>query len=250
MALTLTVLGCSGTYAGPGNACSGYLLDGAGTRVWLDCGPGTLAALQRHVSLDELDAVVVSHSHPDHWLELPVLRNALRYVTGRCHLPVFGTAETLALLEAVLGEPCSPTFDWQVVADGDAFEAGGLSFRCARTDHPVETLSVRVDAGAGGDGGRRSLVYSADTGPGWAPAALGPGIDLALVEATLPAAPEGAAVHLSAGQAGSLARQAGAGRLLLTHLLPGSDADAHREAAAVAFGGPVEVAEVGRCYPV
>lgn len=257
MGLTLTVLGSSGTYAGPGNACSGYLLDDGTTRVWLDCGPGTLANLQRHVSLDELDAVVVSHSHPDHWLELPVLRNALRYGIGRSGLAVFGTADTLAKLDAALGDRAAPTFETHVIADQHAFAVGDLSFRCLRTDHPVETLAVRVESGAlesGAPGssanGRRTLVYSADTGPRWSPALFGPGIDLALIEATHLVAPDSGAVHLSAGQAGALAHEARAGRLLVTHIPPGADPEAHRLAAQAAFGGRVDIATMNERYEI
>ncbi len=252
MGLTLTVLGSSGTFAGPTNACSGYLLDDGTTRVWLDCGPGTLANLQRHVGLDALDAVVVSHSHPDHWLELPVLRNALRYGIGRSGLAVFGTADTLAKLDTTLGDRAAPTFDTHVIADQNSFAVGDLSFRCLRTDHPVETLAVRVDSGApdGSANGRRTLVYSADTGPGWSPAAFGPGIDLALIEMTHLVAPGSDAVHLSAGQAGALAREAGARRLLVTHIPPGADAEAHRLAAQAAFGGPVDIATMNERYEI
>ncbi len=63
---TLTVLGTDGSYPAPGGACSGYLLQAGGRSVWLDAGPGTMANLQLHVGLEQLDAVVVSHAHPDH----------------------------------------------------------------------------------------------------------------------------------------------------------------------------------------
>ncbi|MBN2622032.1 MAG: MBL fold metallo-hydrolase, partial [Acidimicrobiales bacterium] len=80
--LTVTVLGSSGTYAGPGEACSGYLVRSPGATVVVDLGSGTLANLQHHVELGAVDAVVLTHEHPDHWLDLPLLRNALRYVLG------------------------------------------------------------------------------------------------------------------------------------------------------------------------
>ena len=64
MGLSITVLGCSGTYAGPGGACSGYLVRSNDTSVWLDTGPGSLANLQQHVDLTSLDAIVVSHEPP------------------------------------------------------------------------------------------------------------------------------------------------------------------------------------------
>src|SRR5581483_215884 len=70
VAFVLTVLGCSGSYPGPAQACSGYLLRCQGTVIWLDAGSGTLANLQRHVGLAEVDAVVLTHEHPDHWSDI------------------------------------------------------------------------------------------------------------------------------------------------------------------------------------
>ena len=91
--LRLSVLGCDGTYAGPGGACSGYLVSSPTTHVWIDAGPGTLSRLQRHLALTDLDAVVISHEHPDHSGELPVLRNALRFMFGVSGLPVLTTCQ-------------------------------------------------------------------------------------------------------------------------------------------------------------
>ncbi|MFI5045314.1 MAG: MBL fold metallo-hydrolase, partial [Acidimicrobiales bacterium] len=101
MSLRVTILGSSGTYAGPRQACSGYLLRSGRTTVLLDAGPGTLANLQEHVALDELDAIVVSHAHPDHWLEVPVMRNALRYVIEVEGIDLFSTSETLDMAERI-----------------------------------------------------------------------------------------------------------------------------------------------------
>ncbi|MFM7063656.1 MAG: MBL fold metallo-hydrolase, partial [Actinomycetes bacterium] len=243
MALSLTVLGCSGTYAAPRGACSGYLVRSATTSVLLDCGPGTLANLQEHVALRDLDAVVFTHEHPDHWLELPVMRNALKYGVGRTGVPLVTTAGTLGL-----GQPfgLAGTFMLQTVADGDSVGLGDLSFRFCRTDHPVETLAVRVD----GEG--RSLGYSADTGPGWSCAALddGTGLDLLVAEATFRHGDGNDPVHLTARQAGEQARAARARRLVVTHLTPGSDPVGAVAEAAEAYGAPVEAAQVHRTYAV
>lgn len=250
MALTLTILGCSGTYASAGGACSGYLVRSDTTSLWLDTGPGTLGNLQRHVSLGDVDAVVVSHSHPDHWLELPVLCNALKYGIGMGdrRLPVYGTAETEQALSTLIG-PLGPTFDWHTISAGSLVDVGDLALTFSCTDHPVETLAVRVDHGS------RALGYSADTGPGWSLSELsrigaGGPVHLALCEASLDTSQERQVQHLSARQAGIAARSADVGRLLLTHLVPGRDPHDALADAAATFAGPIDVASLGTTYEV
>lgn len=238
MGLTVTILGCDGSYAGPGGACSGYLLRHGDTSVWVDCGPGTLAHLQEHVPLEQLTGIVVSHAHPDHWIELPVTLNALRFYVERRDVPLYATAETFNRLRAIKGPPTHETFDTSVIAEQESFEVGSISFRTSLTDHPVETLALRAEAGG------RSLTYSADTGPRWSLDALGE-VDLALCEATLRADQAGRAPHLSTTEAGERARAAGAARLVITHLAPGADVAAARSEAADAYGAEVDVARIG-----
>lgn len=239
--LELVVLGCDGSYAGPGGASSGYLVrSSSGTTIWLDTGPGTLGRVQQHAALPELSAVVVSHEHPDHCGELPVLRNALRYLLGVEGLPVLTTTGTRTLVDHVSGG-ASPTFAWDVVADGDERRVGDLRLRFARTDHPVETLAVRFDHPAG------SLAYSSDTGGRFNAAALDPegtGVDLFVVEATMPPDLEDRAQHLSARQAAAAAIACGACRVLVTHVAPGDDPVRRRgevEAELRAAGSSAEV---------
>lgn len=239
MTFSITVLGASGTYPGPGAACSGYLLRSSTTTIWLDCGSGSLARLQEHVPLASLDGVVCSHSHPDHWVELPLALNALRYYLGRPGdaIPLLWTAETAQLFAGVSGGPPEPTFASSVVDERYTTRIGDIDLRFSRTDHPVETLAVRADC----DG--RSIAYSADTGDGWELIALGPGIDLAVVEATLDEEDAGIVQHLTAGQAGAKAARADVGQLVLTHLAPGADPDARVAAAAAHYPGPIAVAQ-------
>jgi ribonuclease BN (tRNA processing enzyme) len=238
--LRLDVLGCDGSYAGAGGACSGYLVSSAHARVWIDTGPGTLARVQRHAPLTDLSAVVVTHEHPDHCGELPVLRNALKYLLDVSGLPVITTAGTRDLVDHISGG-AAPTFAWDVVTGGDERTVGDLRFRFVTTDHPVETLAVRVDHPSG------SLAYSSDTGPGLDGALLDPdgtGVDLLVVEATLAPEQEGAVAHLSAAQAARVAVAAGAREVLVTHVAPGSDPEARRlevEAALRSSGAAVPV---------
>ncbi|CAN5409381.1 MBL fold metallo-hydrolase [soil metagenome] len=245
-ALTVTVLGSAGTFPHPDNPCSGYLVRTPGTTIWVDAGPGTFAALLDHVDLAEVDAIVVSHEHPDHWVELPVVRNAAKYGFHLERLAVFGTAGLRSLLRAVIGDSIDP-IEWTTVTDGSEITIGDVAFRFSRTDHPVETLGMRIEAGG------RVLGYSSDTGPGWSFSALDPagtGFDLALCEATM-APSEAGRFHLTAAQAGAMADAAQVQRLALTHLMAGVAGDREVEAAGPdAFAGPVEIARPGYTFTV
>lgn len=240
MGLSLTVLGCDGGFPGPGGAASGYLVSGAGTNLWVDAGSGTLANLQRHLELDDLDALVLSHEHPDHRGDAEGLGVALAFAVRRRGLPVYAPAG----LRRLVYHDFPGVFDWREVGDGDRASEGGLQLSFSRTDHGPETLALRVDAGG------RSLGYSADTGPRWSLQALGPGLDLALCEATWVTGHEGEGQHLSADQAGTMAREAGAARLVLTHRWPRVAAQAVWEEGSAAFGAAVEQAAIGSSYEV
>ncbi len=244
MTLALTVLGCDGSYAGPGGACSGYLVESGGTSLWLDAGPGTLANLQRHLDLDTLDGVVLTHAHPDHWVDVLPYHNVVRYLRPRTGVTVLSPPEVRRLAAEVNGH-IGPAFDWTEVHDGSSAQVGTLRLTFSRTDHPPETLAVRIEDATGA-----SLGYSADTGPGWSLSELGPGLDLALCEASLAPEAERRVQHLTAAQAGASARAASAHHLVITHLQPGVDPGRARADASEAFGLPVDVAAVGQRYEV
>jgi len=258
VSLSITVLGCSGSYPGPGSACSGYLVQGGGANVVVDLGPGSLANLQGHVSLGDLDAVVLTHAHPDHWTDLCGLHTALKYGLDRTGLHVWGTRSCRPLAESLTSE-LSPTFDWHDLGTSSLIVVGGLCFTFAPTVHYVETYAVRVDGPAG-----EVLVYSADTGPRWSLDGLTKdsphfagwpegrrAVDLLVCEATgLVGDERPDFLHLSARQAGVLGASSGARRLLLTHLWPGNDPEDHRREAAVTYGRAVELAVTNQRYDV
>jgi ribonuclease BN (tRNA processing enzyme) len=238
--MELTVLGCSGSYGAPGGgACSGYLLRSNDTAIWVDCGNGTFAHLQQHLAVEDLTAVVLTHGHPDHCVDIYGLHVMLRYALGRTELPVYapeGLERHLGPLVSDLGS-FGDTFDWRTVGDDDTEKVGELALRFSRTDHPPPTYALEATSPAG-----RRLVYTADTGPDWSVGAFAPGADLVLSEATYLHAERPAPIHLSAKQAGEAARDARAQRLVLTHLWPRIDPEVAAEEGAEAFGGPVTLA--------
>lgn len=248
MTLGITVLGCAGTWSSADSGCSGYLVDDGITRVWVDCGPGTMSALQWHCGIDELDAVVVTHEHPDHCMELPVLRNALHFGLGITRLPLYAPRGVLAMLEKLVGSRgITPSFNPKMVGDRSVARIGTLRLTFSRTDHPVETLAVRAERA---DGDSSAIVYSSDTGPGWSVGAFGDDIGLAIVEATLleGAVGESEAVHRTAAFTGTDARAAGVGRLVITHVPPTGDPEAHQAEAEASFGATVDVAQPHERY--
>ncbi|MEQ8839483.1 MAG: MBL fold metallo-hydrolase [Acidimicrobiales bacterium] len=243
--LKVTVLGSSGSYAATDNPCTGFLVQSAGATVLHDCGPGTAGPLQAATGLGDLSAIVLSHCHPDHWLELPVLRNVFTWFEPRTGIPVYGTARTAAMDEAVSvpvdGVP-SP-FDWTVIDASSTVVIGDQTWTFDRTDHPVETLAARVEVAD------TAVLFTSDTGPGWRFDSFGRGVDGVFCDASHLAGFEGQGIpHLSAREAGQRATSAVVDRLVLTHLIPGSDPEAHRDEAATAYGGQVDVALAGSVF--
>jgi ribonuclease BN (tRNA processing enzyme) len=236
MAMELTVLGCSGSYGAPGGgACSGYLLRSNGTSIWVDCGNGTFSHLQEHVEIEDLSAVVISHGHPDHCVDIYGLHVMLRYGLDRAGVPVYAPEGLEGYMKSLVSD-FGDTFAWTPVGDRDVTRVGDVELRFSRTQHPPPTYAVEARA----DGKR--LVYTADTGPGWTVGAFDHGADLVLSEATYLHAHRPAPIHLSAKQAGEGAREAGARRLILTHLWPMLDPAAVAEEGAEAFGDTVTLA--------
>jgi ribonuclease BN (tRNA processing enzyme) len=234
----LTVLGCSGSYgAPPFGACSGYLVRGGGAAVWVDCGNGTLAHLQQHTPIEDLDAVVLTHQHPDHVVDIYGLHVLMRYGLERAGLPVFAPEGLEERLGALVEKGWGDAFDWKVVGDGDGVDVHDLALRFSRTHHPPPTYAVELSA----DGKR--LVYTADTGPAWTVEAFGAGADLVLSEATYQEGYKGVPWHLTAREAGRDAREAKADRLILTHIWPTFDPVVSAKEGSEAFAAPVTVAK-------
>jgi len=266
--LTLTVLGAGPAVPNPGGACSGYLLAQGGTRVLMDCGSGVVGRLRQHMPPSGLDGVVVSHLHPDHYFDLVQLYYFLRYwqpapAPPLLFVPPGGQAGLRRLSELVTGGPeaFDETFSVREYAARVPHRIGALTFSFHPVQHYVPSYAMRVSP----HGGPASptlptpptLVFSSDVAPCAALVDAARGADLFLCESALIERSQDDADpllrgHLLAAEAGDIARQAGARRLLLTHY-PADRAglvDHHRSEAERAFGRPVELAQEGRSYAV
>lgn len=252
-ARTLTVLGCDGSYPGPGGSASGYLVQDGTTTIWLDAGPGTFAHLQQVCDPATVDAVVLSHEHPDHWTDLESFAVWHRQSPHRRPVPVYAPPG-LRRRSYFAGDP---GLAWEEIGPSYRVAMGELTCRFVATDHGPPTLAVRIDPTGDADGGgdadgpadlSGSLAYSADSGPDWSVEELGRDIGTVLCEATYTRAHEGTLRHLSGRQAGTMAAAAGVGRLVLTHQWPTVSASAVATEADEAFGRPVHQAAAGRVF--
>jgi ribonuclease BN (tRNA processing enzyme) len=245
----LTVLGCSGSMPGPDSPASGYLVEAEGYRLVLDLGHGTFGVLQRYVDPADVDAVVVSHLHADHCIDLTAYIVALRYGPAgyRFHtpddrIPIIGPSGTRGRLEAAYDPYArklglNELFNFSTPREG---ELGPFRMSYAETNHPVPTHAVRLTAGG------RTLAYSADTGVSDEVVALAKDADVFLCEASFGAGePYVPDLHLTGRQAGEHAERAGAGRLVVTHVPPWLSREDAAAQARAAFSGTVETATPG-----
>lgn len=247
MTFELTVLGSSGTYPTPERACTGFLVRSGDTNVWIDCGVGTFANLQRHIDFFDVDAVFLSHLHVDHFLDLYSFYYAIRYsprTRGPIGLPVYGPAATEEFLTQMLStggaghQHFGGFLDFRTVEPGGSVEVGPFKFDLESTVHPIDVLAMKIEAEG------RTLCYTSDTGWTNSLVEFAKGSDLLIVEATLQEPNEALKdIHLTAQEAGRLGAEADAGKILLTHIQPGLDPSKSVAQAAEGFQGPILVAE-------
>ncbi len=250
--MRLTVVGCAGSFAGPDSAASCYLLeaerDGRVWRVLLDIGSGSLGPLHHFVDPLSIDAVLISHLHPDHYFDI-----SGHYVLRKYHpegpqprIPVWGPDGTAKQCARAYGLPKDPgmkeQFDFHSYA-GQPVELGPMTVHVKRLKHPVPAYGMRVEC----DG--RVLVYSGDTGPCDELVELADGADVLLAEAAFREGgdnpPE---LHLTGLDAGQAAAGAGVARLVLTHIPAWHDPEKSKAEAGSAFEGPIDLAATGSTY--
>jgi ribonuclease BN (tRNA processing enzyme) len=247
--MKVTVLGCSGSVPGPDSPASGYLIEADGYKLVLDLGHGAFGALQRYVHPADVDAIIVSHLHADHCIDLTAYIVSLRY-GGPGHrldgpegrIPLIGPSGTRDRLEAAY-DPLARKLGLQELfgfSTPAPTDLGPFGVTFALMNHPTPTHGVRITDGD------RVLVYSADTGDSAELVELAQGADLFLCEASF--GPDDEYVpdlHLTGKQAGEHAAKAGVERLVITHVPPWNSREVQADEAAAAFHGEVEIALPG-----
>ncbi len=262
--MRVTVLGKSPSWQDAAGACSGYLAQEQGACMLLDCGNGVFSKLRRIVDYVDVDAVVISHMHADHFLDLVPFSYALRYAPRQQPVPVAGWPGTAdparprlylpagggELLRRVVGcwghdDLIDTAFDVHEYAADDVLSVGPLTVRFCEVPHYVATFAVELSR----DGAR--FTYGADCRPNDELVRFAADTDVLLIEATLPR-PErdGTRGHLTAHEAGVHGRGAGAHRLVLTHYSDELDPELMRAEGSDGFGAPVDLAAEGAVYTV
>ena len=244
--MRLTVLGGCGAWPAAGQACSGFLIEHDGFRLLVDLGYATVPRLLEHVTADQVDAVFISHGHPDHCADLnPLLRARAFGDTPVTALPLYSLPGALDAVLA-LDRPGMLTGAYvrHEFTAGTSLDIGPFRAQTRLLPHWVPNAGVRLSA----DG--RALVYTGDTGPSPEVADLACDADLLLAEATYPDhVPQDARRYqTSARQAANQASDAGARRLLLTHLWPGTDPAAAQAAARQGYAGEIAIATSGLVF--
>jgi ribonuclease BN (tRNA processing enzyme) len=266
--LQITVLGKSPSWQDAGGACSGYLVQEGETAVLLDCGNGVFAKMRDRVDYVDVEGVVISHLHADHFLDLVPFSYALTYAPRQQPVPVppswagtqhparpllcgaVGGRETFRRLVGAWGNEdlIENAFALREYSVSDEITIGPLAITFTEVPHYVPTFALSVRSSENG-GGR--FVFGADHAPNEALPAFARGADLLFIEATLPR-PERTGIrgHITPGEAGEHGREARVRRLVLTHISDELDPMWAAEEAEETFGGPVEVAREGAVYEV
>ena len=262
--MRVTVLGKSPSWQDAGGACSGYLLQERDTAVLVDCGNGVFSKLRQRIDYVDVDAVVISHLHADHFLDLVPYAYALTYAPRQQPVPVPpwpGTDKPARprliappgardLFRRVVGawgneDLIENAFELEEYEESSTPEVGPLRFSFRSVPHFTETFAIRVSNGRG------TLAYGADSRPSDELCKFAKGSDLFIVEATLPR-PERTGIrgHLTPEEAGEHAKLAEVKRVVLTHISDELDATWARDQASKAFGRRVDVAREGAVYEV
>jgi ribonuclease BN (tRNA processing enzyme) len=240
----LTVLGTCGAWPEAGRGASGFLVEYDGFRLALDLGYATFPRLQEHCGAGQVDAVVITHEHPDHCADLSALCRARYFAEQRAaRLPLYCPPGVIARVQAMEPtEDLADVFDIHPLPSG-SHHLGPFRLDSAQLPHHVPHAGVRLTAPG------LTLAYSGDAGPAEEFAQLAADADLFIAGATLHG-PDRDPLLLSTVEAGAWATRARAKRLLLTHFWPDSDRTRWTAEAASGFAGEVIAAEEGMVLPL
>lgn len=262
--MRMVVLGCAGSFPGPGSAASSYLVqaEDADGRTWtalLDLGNGALGALQRWGDPAALDVVALSHLHADHVADMAVLGVYRRYHPGGAlpQVAVHGPDGTRERLVHLSGhDPATDTgeqFDVRTWQPGEPVRVGPLTLEAVPVEHPVPAFGIRVTGPSEHDPGRRvTLAYSGDTDACAGLDDLAAGADLLLAEAAFVEGRDDhvRGVHLTGRRAGEAAARGRSGALVVTHVPAWNDPQVALTEARAVYDGPVTLATPGTTYPL
>ena len=241
--LELDVLGAGPAYSDQvGSVGASYLIRAGSTAIVLDLGQGAFPRLAATLEPSTIDAVFVSHLHPDHFIDLVALRHYLRWqFDPPRHVRVIAADGIDRRLDALHDEPgfTAATLDIERLAP--EVRIGGLRVESAKVTHTADSHAFRVSTGESA-----GLVYSGDCGRASDLEPLIQRGDTLLTEVSFGPGPVPTdALHLDGPSVGRLAARSGVGRLLLTHIQMGFDPDATKAAVAEHYDGPIEVVEPG-----
>lgn len=252
--MNFIVLGSGAAGANASSGCSGFLAQSGSTNVLVDCGSGTVGELKRWIDIRSLTAIVISHMHLDHVLDLVTLRAAYRYAPEPFDeriplwLPPGGRMILDDLAPALDLDHHSPLFFDQIyqVEEYNPLESlhlEALAIDFAPTQHQMPTWAMRIATA----GKEPAIGYTADTGPVTNLGVFFRGVETLVCEATLldSSSPPIDRGHLTAAEAGRLASTCQAKALVLTHTWDEIGKERLLQQAATQFAGPVEVAWPG-----
>jgi ribonuclease BN (tRNA processing enzyme) len=247
--LELDVVGAGPAFTDrPGATGAAYLVRCGDTAVLLDLGQGAFPRLAGLLDPATLDAVLISHLHPDHFIDLVPLRHYLRW--GRGHprrARVIGPKGLGARIDALHAEPgfTAASLDVEAIVTGTT-AIGSLQITAAGVTHDEESYGFRVSNAAG-----PGLVYSGDCGRAEdLDPLIRPG-DTLLCEVSFGPGPvPDTAAHLDGPAVGELATRTEVGQVLLTHILMDLDEDETIASVHRAYGGPVAVVQPGDRYAI
>lgn len=245
--MDLTVIGAGPAYTDdPDSVGACYLVRHEGSAIALDLGQGAFARLASRIEPSSLEAIVVSHLHPDHYVDLVALRHYLRYNRlPPARLRVLGPAGIGHRIDALHAQPgfSAEALDCEALSAGSVV-VGPFRIEAARVAHHGDSFGFRVSRAAP-DGGR-GLVYSGDIGVADDLRPLIQPDDVLVIEVSFgPGSVPNGAMHLNAAAVARLAAETRPARVLLTHLQMGHDREATVAAVRAGFDGPVELVRPG-----